>query len=356
MKNKNTMPKERLDITKLDFSNGEDTPVGRVSPPREGSASASRIKKSSINPGHESSNSNLTKNGKMIPLPVSRKEVFGEFIELDPEACYVSDKNKRQQSLLSTDNPEIQKLKAELKLGQRDEILVRMVDGKPEVIYGSRRLFCTKSNNEDFESEGKPLVKIKALVADIPDEDVEALSDSENDSSVGISPYERGLYWKTLKEDNQWSDEVVAHHVGISRSVVSESILLAGLDESIVKLLLSPTLLTISSGLPICKIVSKLDRESYEEFIDSMKDMKLDSSLALLNALKIHLNKMKNESTDDQDTVTVKKPRVITNSVGKTTAKISKHRTKKGQYKVDVYHLSEENLEKLTKFLEDSAG
>ncbi len=289
-----------------------------------------------------------------LDLPVSKIRAECELMELDPTQCIASPFNKRIQSLLSANDPAIQQLKASVqKEGQRDPVLIRPV-AKPtdklryEIVYGTRRRFVAELIAKEEEGE----FKLKAWVSNkITDPDAKRLADSENTDRQDISAWELAQYYQRLKDDRpELSLEAVASIEGVDGSSVYRYLQLAQLPEATVKLVISPAEITLRSGLEVLKAFKSLTPAMKETLMASLaREAPYATAAMLVKAIRA--------LTQPKFAAPTKNMRIeILGDKGQKRAVIGAHRSNEGQYKVDVFDVSDTELMALHKALQKVLG
>ncbi|MFV0278667.1 MAG: ParB/RepB/Spo0J family partition protein [Parahaliea sp.] len=276
-----------------------------------------------------------------LELPVSKNTVECDLIEVNPRHCVASPLNKRVQSLLSPDDVAVQQLLAAIRdEGQRDPVLVRELqkpegDKRYEVIYGTRRRYVAALLADAGEGSGL----LKAWYSDqITDADAKRLADSENDDRQDISSWERAVYFAQLRAGKpDMTLEVLAGIEGVDRTLAGKYLKLAELPEEIVKQVASPTVISLRAGLDIQKALSALGPSARKQVLKEFAELpRFEDGAALLKALRTAATKPK--------TVVAAKRRELLDGQGRKRAVIGAHRTNKGQYKVDLFELSDEQI------------
>ncbi len=180
-----------------------------------------------------------------LTMPITKQVVSFELLEIDPALIDVSKENERDQSLL--DEVSLSDILPGIeKNGQSEPGKLRpKSDGRYELVDGSRRLACVKILKR----------KYKALVGKIPDADVRALSDIDNQYKE-VSPYEKAKFYQGLinrKEYENWSQLAAAKN--ISTSQMSRFKACSTLDEKFVRVFLSPSDMPLSYGETVAKLM-----------------------------------------------------------------------------------------------------
>lgn len=288
----------------------------------------------------------LTTRGKRqqriyLDLPVSKIKVECDLIEIDPKLCVASPLNKRIQTLLSPDDHAVQQLLRSIREeGQRDPVLVRQLK-KPggeqqyEVIYGTRRRYVAELLAEAGEGGGL----LKAWYCDqITDADAKRLADSENDDRQDISSWERAMYFARLRaEQPEVTLEVLAGIEGVDRTLAGKYLKLAELPEDVVLLVASPVAISLRAGLDIQKALSALSPTARKQIVKEFAEQpRFEDGVALLKALRSAATKPKKSRTPQAWD--------IVDAQGRKRAVIGAHRSNKGQYKVDLFELTERQI------------
>ncbi len=284
-----------------------------------------------------------------LDLPVSKKKVECELVEIDPDQCVVSKFNKRIQSVLSPADPTIiQLMKSIEEDKQRDPVLIRPLN-KPvgnaefELIYGSRRRFIVKQ----IQQNGRKEVKLKAwLSREITDTDAKRLADSENDDRQAISSWELAKYYQRLKEENvELTAEVIAVNEGTTASSIWRYLQLSALSEEVVKKVSAPSEISLRSGLEIIRVLNSLKPAKRKEIIQTISSG--DVFLTASDLLKFirHMS-TKKPTSSSQTRIEIK------NDSGQKKALIGSHRSNRGQYKIDLYDIEDTKIEEIVDVLE----
>lgn len=313
---------------------------------------APKLDRAPVKPARSSMPDLSGSSGIDLPLPISKRTIPAEHVLIDASKCSISKFNKRVQSLLSENDPAVKQLINSIKeVGQRDPILARQLPDKSyEVVYGSRRLFAVNSINKQRKDDGLEPIQIRAWLADVPEGDVKALADSENDDREGISIYERAMWFKKLKAENDWSAEVIASSENVSPSTVKDGLKIADIDIAFIQLLSSPKEVSGTSGLQLAKAIEKAKDNRVKEFLSKHEGMVFAKMADLLKGFKDFTTVKSQGSRDSQ------KPVLYASEDGKTKAKMTKHRTQEGQYKIDVFDMGDDQLTRLQALLSELAA
>lgn len=283
---------------------------------------------------------------KTIRLPISGRDIELIATEAVPSECLIHPRNQRVQSLLKLTNPKVTRLKESFERDkQRDPVLARWVTAEDgtraiEILDGSRRRFVCEAI---YQNDSKTL--LKAWVGQIPDADADYLAKAGNDDRDDISPWELSQYLKKVEKDNpSWSHEVIAAHERMSRTNVSNLIAIADIPLEVVALLESPDLLKVNSGLQVAKLLRESSGDHYVKILEKEAPFTKFSDLA--NRLK---ELLKTKGRVDKPAANRK---IEIKSGKKLRAAIGANRKVKGQYKIDLYELSDAEYEELLSFLE----
>jgi len=288
---------------------------------------------------------NFRPKGISIPLPVTKGELPLRYEELDPLKCFPSERNPRDQRLLSMSDPNVARIARSIdEEGQRDPVLARPVPGENgeltfEIVYGTTRLYIAKNLG----------IKVKAWVGEIPEADISRLARAENDERRELSAWEKGCYLKRLMGTVYLgrSIEFVAEQEGMSRPNLSKLLRIPDVDLEVLQLLQSPHALSVRSGPQLVSFLESLSPDEKAEYIEAARGEAPYESTASLIKKMAELKQAKSQPVE----VKVNKPMVITSTDGKQVAKITAHRTQQGQYKVDLFDFRADEIEALTEFL-----
>ncbi len=123
------------------------------------------------------------------------------------------------------DEEQIAELAASIKeRGLIQPIVVRRVEGKYEIIAGERRLRAVRSLDLD---------EIQVIVREASDLEVAELSLIENLQRANLTPLEEADQYRILQKKFNLKQEVIAKHVGKTRSVVANMIRLLDLESAV---------------------------------------------------------------------------------------------------------------------------
>lgn len=332
-----------------------DSSVVDSAPRRERTRRGGGTSGSPVDVASRKAKSDFVLERRKLTLPVTKNVVKAQVLALDPRACFASPLNKRKQQWLNLDNPEVAKLYESIKNeGQRDPVLARSVqtDGKTryEIIYGTRRRAAVEILDAELrESAGEDVLQqpLRALVlsqSELPDVDARRLSISENDDRDDISLWEEAVY---LKEQSGpggiyagKSQEFIADSEGVSQARVSQLLKLAEIPDKWVELLVSPSLVTKLDGLKLLKILSEQKGEA--KLFAAAKAKAPYADLKSLLAMLAPTRK----AVPARGAVDIKM------SNGVKIASLSKSRGKEGRYKVDLVDVTEDEMQRIIRFLE----
>ena len=286
-------------------------------------------------------------NRTLLVMPVSGKEV--EFVEeeVDPTLCDVSDRNRRNQSLLTLQSvsdifPSIRDTQQ-----NRPGLGRRRSDGRIEVIGGSRRLFCVSQI---------PDRKFRIQIGDIPDEDIAKLEVEDNDT-LPISEYEIGLqYVADLGRFETENDcyTYFANTEGKSVSTIRRLANLGKLPEWLVSCFKTPNDIPKSKINWVVKVLEDKEKvDKLKKAAEAIKDENqtmFDGQGELLTSVTI-LKRLK-ESVTEVKPLSRKHSRSLINMKGD---KIGTYRvTGKGSHVFELDEgISNEKVSNILKFLDE---
>jgi ParB/RepB/Spo0J family partition protein len=292
-----------------------------------------------------------TPQSMMLPLPVSKREIKMDLIELDPTQSFASPINPRNQTLLSLDDPEVQNLERSIRTDQqRDPVLARRIkiDGEVryEVIAGTTRRFVCEHLNQIVEGG----FKLRAWVGDIPDGDRRAIAISENRDRRDLSAWEEAIdaaRYCAMDDNHYKTQDVLASELGMTRPKLNKLLQIAKIPQYVIESLTSPQLLTQNAGAALASKVGQLTSKQSEALKTFVAASKYDNLLNLQKAIQTEIEKPKKKAP-----VFASKPYVVRDEQG-VRAKITRHRTQKDQFKVDLFGLSEQDESWLVGILEE---
>lgn len=283
---------------------------------------------------------------KTMRLPISGRDIELTATDTVPSDCLIHPRNQRVQSLLKLSNPKVARLKESFEREkQRDPVLARWVtqdDGTRaiEILDGSRRRFVCDAI---YQADSKTL--LKAWVGQIPDVDADYLAKAGNDDRDDISPWELSQYLKKIEQEHPtWSHEVIAANEKMSRTNVTNLISIADIPLEVVALLESPDLLKVNSGLQVAKLLRGALDDHYIKILEKEAPFTKFSDLA--NRLK---ELLKPRAPVDKPAANRK---IEIKNGNKVRAAIGANRKVKGQYKIDLFDLSDAEYEEVFAFLE----
>lgn len=278
-------------------------------------------------------------------LPVSGVDVELTSAEVIPSECRIHPRNQRVQSLLRLENPKVASLRENIKRDkQREPVISRWldIDGKKvlEVLDGSRRRFVC----DDLHREN-PEILLRAWVGKIPDADAEYIAKFGNDDRDDVSPWEEAMSLKQIERENpSWSHEVIAANEKKSRQTVTNLLQIADIPIEIVLMLESPDLLKVNSGLQVAKLVREAKGKNYLSELEKSAPFKKFSDLS--NRLKELVKPKPSLNTPSANRkIEIKKGKSVRASIGV-------NRSKPGQYKVDLFSLSDSEYQEVLEALE----
>lgn len=285
---------------------------------------------------------------KLLKMPVTKTEVELTAMNVDPKECLIHPKNRRIQALLNVDNSEIVNLINSMKEeGQREPALARLVDvdgeSKVEIIDGSRRRFASKLLQEEDKN-----FKFKIWLGNnINNVDADFLTKSENENRDAISAWETAQYLKKVEASNPtWSHDVIGASEGMARQTVSDYLAIADIPLTIVTLLRTPHLLTVNAGLQVLKIMNSLTKNEQEGCLEQLKK---SAPYSRMNDL---VKSLKQTITPQSEKKPTANKKIKIKCGEKVRAEVGKNRKVVGQYKIDLYDLSDVEYNKLLKAIQ----
>lgn len=280
-----------------------------------------------------------------ITLPVSGTEIELTSTDVVPSDCSIHPSNQRIQELLRVENPNVSRLMEAISRDkQREPVIARWIDidGQKvlEVLDGSRRRFVC-----DLLHKDNPEILLRAWVGRIPDADAEYLSKFGNDDRDDISAWEKAKALKKVELTHPtWSHEVIAANERVSRQTVTNLLQIADIPFEVVSLLESPDLLKVNSGLQVAKLIREAKDTKYIKALSEDAPYKKFSDLA--NRIKTLLVVKKQiEHPSANKKIEIKKGKSVRAAIGV-------NRKTPGQYKVDLFDLSETEYTSVLEALE----
>lgn len=285
-----------------------------------------------------------------LNLPVTGGEVNLRLEDIDPNRCFASEMNPREQKLLSMDDPEVARIARSIQQeGQREPVLARVLrDGESvryEVIYGTTRLFIA----------GALGLKLRAWLGEIPDVDARRLARAENAERRDLSAWEKGADLKRMMETIYAgrTQEFVAEQEGISRPQLTKLLRVADLELDVIGLLKSPHEVSVATGPGILMLLEEMSEQRRNQVLRKAQgNAPFETAAALLKQLKV----IKAEDAPTAGALSKRKPLVIERSRGKPIMKVTPHREREGQYKVDLFGFSQEEIEALVTHVKQNKG
>jgi ParB family transcriptional regulator, chromosome partitioning protein len=228
------------------------------------------------------------------------------------------------------------------KHGQQKPGTVRPIDGgRFELIEGSRRLAAVKLAKREY----------LALVGDVPDADIRELGVIEN-KHKDVSPYEKAkAYLRQIEngEYENWTQLGAAK--GISPPHISRYRACAELEEVYVRLLPSPSDMTLSYGETIARLIKK-DGEGLASKAEELCKLRQASVLEkqeLPNAEEA-LKILKSAVRTKAEVPKAKKPVIYKSKDGARTVKHSI--TNQGTTKLELAGLSQEEVSRVIEHIQ----
>ncbi len=344
------MTKKKIDIKQFrDFNNTQPTeqPTTSVPVSIKEKATASPV----LNQSRSNSLTPKKTQRRSLMLPLSKYEIELTGMSVDPDECLIHPKNQRIQSLLTETNKRVVELKKSIiEEGQREPVLVRMVnvDGAPryQILSGSRRRFAVSLlKMED------PSIKLRVWVADqIGEDDAEFLAKHENDNRLDVSSWERAQYIKSLKDSNPtWTLEVIAINEGIPLSTVSSLYSLSSLPIEWVSLFESPELLTYRVGAAIQKFLKSASKDAEKNTLSALiQQGPFANPSDLLKSLKTSVQSASKAKSP------TKNQKIEISSGDQIKVKIGAHRSNPNHYIIDLYECTPDEYSAVYEFMKNT--
>lgn len=287
---------------------------------------------------------------RKMTLPVTKKVVELTIKTIDPDDAWVSQKiNPRNQELLSEKDPHVASLRQSIKNEtQREPVLVRQNPGpngeRYEIVYGSRRRYVAA-----LEKRAHGSFDLLAEVGEISDPDAIRLARVENAERQDLSAYELGCDYARQKEGQfkDFEQKEMAAALGISEASLSKHLALSRIPEAVIRLFVSPAVITVKEGPKILKLIEHHGAEKLAELLAELNDANpaFDKVSQLMKAFETHVDSGNNA-------VKVARDKPVLYGHGPVKARLSVIRGKKNTYKIDLAGVGKDELKKLDEFLE----
>ena len=275
-----------------------------------------------------------------LTMPVTKQEVTFKLVSIDPALIDVSPENERMQQFL--DEVSLKDILPSIrKHGQQKPGTVRPKEsGRFELIEGSRRLVAVRIAKQPY----------LALVGDVPDADVRELSVIEN-KHQDVSPYEKAKAYQRQIDNGEFSNWTqLGAAYGISSSHISRYKACIELDELFVRILPTPSDMSLSYAETISRFVRKGKEDVYEKAQEllvlrkaaSHQDVDLPGAEEIIRILK---SVVRTRSI----VPTVKKPVPYRSSDGSVLLKHSI--TNRGSNKFELSGVTDERVDKILDYL-----
>jgi len=137
-------------------------------------------------------------------------------------------------------------------IGLIEPITVRPLNGRFEVVAGHRRYLAHRLIGE---------VKVKAVVKDLSDDEVEIIRTVENDQREDLNPIEKAKGYKRLREKFGMTQEQIAQKVGRSRETIIRFLQLLDIPENFQREVARGRL---SIGVALC--LREIDDETFRNY------------------------------------------------------------------------------------------
>jgi len=279
----------------------------------------------------------------IMVMPITKEEVIFKLQRIDPALIDVSPENERIQEFL--DEISLQDIIPSLKLhGQQKPGTLRpRPNGRYELIEGSRRLASVKT------IEGMDYL---ALVGNVPDADVRELALIEN-KHKDVSWFEKAKAFQRQIENGEyktWNQLGAAK--GISDSHINRYKACVSLDELFIRILPSPSDMTLTYG----EMISKLMKKDSKSLLSKAKEILKVRTEALSDAevlleTKDILQLLKSSVRTKKNKPTVNSTILYKSEDG--TVSLKHGLTNKGGQKFEINGASVEQIEKVLGFISE---
>ena len=202
-------------MAKRKLGRGLDALIGR----RETVGEADTPAPKTSEPRSKRRPSTETTSGPVQPPPDETPGEALKTLSLNPRDIEVNPDQPRKE--FSAD--ELNALKTSVaQEGILQPILVRLVDGRYQLVAGERRLRAAQELS---------LEKVPALVIEVPDERLLELALIENIHRADLNPVELAEAYQHLIAKNGWTQETLAKKLGVSRPLVANTLRVLELSE-----------------------------------------------------------------------------------------------------------------------------
>ncbi len=292
----------------------------------------------------------LLEQKKKYVLPISKQEIVLDLMEIDPTRAFASKLNPRIQKLLSLEDPKLKSIRQSLKVdGQMEPAYARPVHSAEgisyEIIVGTTRRFLC----EDIANELKGF-KLQIWVGDIPDIDALKMARMENKERRDLSFWEKCVDAKEQSETSSFeaiSKAQQATMMGMSEGAYTEALAAANnFPPEFMQLLKSPDLLGNNAARRILKVIAQ--QKDKTKLIAGVVKASGNRSITDTKQLETLIS---NELTLPKKN---KSNVWAIESDGVCKVKLTQHRTNQGQFKIDLFGMSEEDIERIKTFLKSA--
>ena len=321
-----------------------------------------RSPKSPLAPSGAKASDAFNVNGYTLPLPASKRDLYCAYAEVDPTLCFVSPLNPRLSGLLTIEDPRVAAIANSIEReGQRDPVLARrvVVDGheRHEVIWGKSRHFAILHINRRRQATegGEQPLKLRVWVGDVPDADVRPLAIGENKDRRELSDYERAIDLAKQREGGykHLSFERISAMEGISKTEVGRLVTMAKLPAWVVGLMASPQDLGSSAGEAAAQhyeqaVASGMDAEAQAQEREALASQPpFDKSLRLVKVVERLSQKYVGKTPKK-----LKQKSFVNAQSGELALKVTRHRTEKRQFKLDLFDVDEGEVKEIVDYIQ----
>ena len=283
-----------------------------------------------------------------LSLPVSGGTVSCVYAEVSPSDIEFTEDNFRVDELMTLEDPDLHRLYESISqaedLMQRDPILLAPGPvGGPKYIgvWGKSRTFVIQSLRENTNKDWK----LRAWVGPVPERDVFALAESENDHRRNLSVYERARKLKHVLNSKYsgLTHTVASQRLGVSVSALSEYLAIARIPVGFVALLSGPALLTYRDGIKLSKLLSGIKESDVPSILKRLsKGAPYDKSANMIAQLQT------------KPAAIIDSPIAMKGTSGKGKAASIKPLKKDGEYQITLKGFSEKgDIERFKKLLRE---
>ncbi len=214
-------------------------------------------------------------------------------------------------------------------------IITPSKNGMYKIVAGERRWRAAKKAN---------IKEIPALIRPYNDEQVAEIALIENLQRENLNPIEEAIGYNLLMEEFNLTQEIIAKHVGKSRSAVANSLRLLSLDNSIQKML-TDGLLTSGHARAVLSLENADMRKALaKRIVEDNLNVRQAEALAKQLQRKAPPKKTREKTASD---IEIEKIQNNLSSAMGTKVKIN-HTPKKGKIEIEYY--GNDDLERILSF------